>query len=84
MDMSREPKLWDVAVPIHKVGNPRTRAYMAEHKMPFAIRKPHKGAACPFLDANNLCMIYETRPQICRDYPQGAKCILEMQELCLR
>lgn len=24
---------------------------------------------CPFLDANNLCSVYEDRPQACRDYP---------------
>jgi Fe-S-cluster containining protein len=80
-DMNREPRLWQVAVPIHKVGNPRIRAYMAEKKMPFAIGKPYKGAACPFLDADNSCMIYETRPQICRDYPQSSKCIRQMQKL---
>lgn len=26
---------------------------------------------CKHLGANNLCMIYETRPQICRDYEPG-------------
>lgn len=76
-DMNREPRLWDVAVPIQKVGNPKTRAYMAEKKHPWAIGgKPHRGAPCPFLTAENLCGIHETRPQICRDYPQkGAKCL---------
>ena len=75
-DMNREPRLWQVAVPIQKVGNPKTRAYMAEKKMPFAIRKESHGGPCPFLVLNKDCMIYETRPQICRDYPQkGVKCL---------
>ena len=75
-DMNREPRLWDVAVPIQKVGNPKTRAFMAEKKHPWAIGKTHRGSPCPFLSPGNDCMIYETRPQICRDYPQkGFKCL---------
>lgn len=27
-------------------------------------------SACPFLSHSNRCKIYETRPRICRDYPQ--------------
>ena len=75
-DMNREPRLWEVAVPIHKVGNPKTRAFMAEKKHPWAIGgKSKRGAPCPFL-INNSCGIYSTRPQICRDYPQkGASCL---------
>jgi len=81
--MNREPRLWDVAVPIQRVGNLKTRMFMAEKKNPWVIGgKPHRGAACPFLTAENLCGIYETRPQICRDYPQEAKRIRQMQELC--
>ena len=75
-DMSREPRLWQVAVPIQRVGNPVTRAYMAEKQHPWAIGKARAGAPCPFLAATNDCFIYETRPQICRDYPQeGVKCL---------
>ena len=81
-DMNREPRLWDVAVPIQHVGNPKTRAFMAEKKHPWAINKAHRGAACPFYFEG--CTIYETRPQICRDYPEnGGTCIKEKQE-CLR
>ena len=82
-DMNREPRLWQVAVPIHRVGNPKTRTYMAEKKHPWVIGKPYRGAACPFLGCDNLCMIHSTRPQICRDYPQESKCIRELQE-CLQ
>jgi len=46
---------------------------------------PHKGTGgffflktiqapkqpCPFLDENNLCSIYETRPRVCADFPYG-------------
>jgi len=80
-DMSREPRLWDVAVPIQQVGNPKTRAFMAEKKHPWVIGgKKKRGDACVFLVGNN-CTIYETRPQICRDYPEnGGKCIKEKQD----
>ena len=76
-DMNREPRLWDVAVPIHKVGNPKTRAFMAEKKHPWVIGgKKKRGDACVFLHPDNYCTIYETRPQICRDYPQkGLPCL---------
>ncbi len=76
-DMNREPRLWQVVIPIQRVGNPKTRAYMAEKKHPWVIGgKPNRGDPCPFLTAENLCGIYETRPQICRDYPQkGTKCL---------
>lgn len=32
---------------------------------------------CPMLDENGKCKIYESRPQICRDYEAGS-------ELCLK
>ncbi len=28
-----------------------------------------KQAPCPFLDKNNYCSIYESRPRACREYP---------------
>jgi Fe-S-cluster containining protein len=28
-----------------------------------------KGAPCPFLDHENYCMVYESRPLACREYP---------------
>jgi Fe-S-cluster containining protein len=83
-DLNREPRLREVAVPIQKVGNVKLRAYMAEKGMPWAVNKPSKGAPCPFLGSDNLCNIHDTRPQICRDYPQESRCIKEMQELCLK
>ena len=77
-DMNREPRLWDVAVPIQNVGNPKTRAFMAEKKHPWVIGgKEKRGDPCVFL-AGTDCLIYETRPLICRDYPEnGGKCIGE-------
>lgn len=82
-DMNREPRLWDVAVPIQQVGNPRTRVFMAEYNHPWVIGKDHRNGPCPFLTARNECGIYETRPQICRDYPEnGGRCIRENQK-CL-
>lgn len=32
------------------------------------------GARCPHLTADNLCGIYERRPQICRDYAADWLC----------
>jgi Fe-S-cluster containining protein len=69
----------DVAVPIYKVGNPLTRKYMIEKKHLWAIKKTMRGGPCPFL-LNNKCIIHETRPQICRDYPQDSYCIREQME----
>lgn len=28
-----------------------------------------KSAPCPFLDADNYCMVYKSRPKACREYP---------------
>jgi Fe-S-cluster containining protein len=79
-DMNREPRLWSVAVPIQRVGNPKTRAFMAERKHPWIIGgKPHRGAPCIFLTPVNKCSIYKTRPQICRDYPMDGYCIKDMK-----
>ena len=83
-DMNREPRLWDVAVPIQNVRNPKTRRYMKEKRHPWAIDKEKRGAPCPFLVQPEgkpaECSIHETRPQICRDYPGKAKCIREERE----
>ena len=69
-DVNKEPRLQKVMIPIYKILG-KTRRYMAEKKLPFALPKP-----CPFLLSNNECSIYETRPQMCRDYPQGdSKCL---------
>jgi Fe-S-cluster containining protein len=44
----------------------RPDRYIADHG--------NNGGACAFLDRDtNLCRIYETRPQACRDYPFTAK-----------
>lgn len=37
------------------------RAYVAEHGI-----KPEAGDACPFLNAERMCNVYEVRPLICR------------------
>ena len=38
-----------------------------------ALDKP-LGVRCPHLTEGNLCGIYETRPQICRDYAADRLC----------
>lgn len=80
-DMNREPRLWEVAVPLERVGNQKMRLFMMQNNYRWVIGgKPYRGAPCVFLQ-NNECLIYRTRPQICRDYPQEAECIKEVQEV---
>lgn len=40
-----------------------------------ALDKP-LGLRCPHLSADNLCSIYEHRPQVCRDYAADEVCAL--------
>ncbi|WNG20512.1 YkgJ family cysteine cluster protein [Cystobacter fuscus] len=40
-----------------------------------ALDKP-LGLRCPHLGADNLCTVYERRPQVCRDYQPDAVCRL--------
>jgi len=78
-DVNREPRLLDVALPMNRVGNKRTFSYMKEKGHPWVINKNKRGDPCSFLDVNNLCLIHATRPQICRDYPHGHKCMRELE-----
>lgn len=39
-----------------------------------AIDKP-LGLVCPHLGPDALCTIYETRPQVCRDYSADEVCV---------
>ena len=81
--MNREPRLQGYAVPIFEVPPSKTRRYMAEKGHPWLIAKPYRGSPCPFWFESVGCSIYETRPQICRDYPQeGVVCLGEEQ--CLQ
>ena len=66
-DLNREPRLQDFLVGVQDVDNPKTWGYMIEMKLPFVIREL-KGRPCPFLVSGNECLIYETRPQMCRDF----------------
>jgi len=52
-DMNREPRLWDVAVPIKNVGNPKTRAFMEEKKYPWVIGKSYRGSPCYVFGTKN-------------------------------
>ncbi|OJH33614.1 YkgJ family cysteine cluster protein [Cystobacter ferrugineus] len=40
-----------------------------------ALDKP-LGLRCPHLGPDNLCTVYERRPQVCRDYQPDAVCRL--------
>jgi Fe-S-cluster containining protein len=66
-DLNREPRLWDYAVALARVGNIKMREYMIENNMPFALAQRRRGAPCVFLVGNN-CLIYERRPEMCRSY----------------
>lgn len=43
-----------------------TRRYVAETSTGTTYVK---GGPCPFLGDNNICSVYEDRPQACRDFP---------------
>jgi Fe-S-cluster containining protein len=66
-DLNREPRLWQFAAPLSRVDNLKMREYMIEKGIPFALGKRKHGDPCPFL-LKNKCMIYETRPDMCRNY----------------
>ncbi|MBD3868353.1 MAG: YkgJ family cysteine cluster protein [Acidobacteria bacterium] len=36
------------------------------HKVLLSVMTPHKEGACAFLDDENHCLIYESRPYVCR------------------
>ncbi|MHA2377345.1 MAG: YkgJ family cysteine cluster protein [Candidatus Thorarchaeota archaeon] len=83
-EISREPRLmrsdafmeW-MSVPSQ---NRHTYEFMRQRNHPFILRKPYRNAPCPFLFPNKECMIYETRPQVCRDFPGGSLCIREYED----
>lgn len=79
-DLNREPRLYQYIIPVSQVDNPKTRLFMEENDMPFVINKGGRGKPCPFL-MNNRCMIYETRPDICKKYPENGHCIKEKEEI---
>jgi uncharacterized protein len=41
-----------------------------------------KSSPCPFLDADNYCTVYESRPKACREYPHtNRKKVVQVMEL---
>jgi Fe-S-cluster containining protein len=44
-----------------------------------------KSSPCPFLDADNYCSVYESRPKACREYPHtNRKKMVQVMELTYR
>ena len=44
-----------------------------------------KSSPCPFLDADNYCMVYEDRPKACREYPHtDRKKMIQITELTFK
>lgn len=66
-DLNREPRLWNYVDSIHKTKSHKMARYMRIEGHPYAIRKAARFSLCVFLGATG-CLIYETRPQVCRDY----------------
>lgn len=44
-----------------------------------------KSSPCPFLDADNYCLVYEDRPKACREYPHtDRKKMVQITELTFK
>jgi uncharacterized protein len=44
-----------------------------------------KSAPCPFLDENNFCRVYDSRPKACREYPHtNRKKMVQVMELAYK
>ena len=44
-----------------------------------------KSSPCPFLDADNYCKVYESRPKACREYPHtDRKKMVQITELTFK
>ena len=44
-----------------------------------------KSSPCPFLDADNYCKVYESRPKACREYPHtDRKKMIQITELTFK
>lgn len=77
-DINREPRLLKIAMTEDQVRKDKTARVMKQLKHPYAMAKVYPGAPCVFLNKENKCVIYETRPQICRDYPGDDYCLREI------
>jgi Fe-S-cluster containining protein len=49
------------------------------YEVPFGLLMPSR---CQHLGEDNKCQIYETRPQICRDFEVGSYFCRMMRETC--
>ena len=68
-DINREPRLCDRLITYRQVDNPKTLGYMIKTRKFYAINMINR--VCPFLvraNGQTECLIYETRPQMCRDF----------------
>ena len=79
-DLEREPKLHGVKRHISTIRNKKMVAYMLQKSRVWVIDKVGRGCPCVFLDENNLCRIYETRPGDCRDYPKKGVVCLQLKK----
>ncbi len=44
-----------------------------------------KSSPCPFLDADNYCRVYDSRPKACREYPHtDRKKVVQIMDLTLK
>ncbi len=76
-DVMREPRLLEHAVTIERVPDRRVRRYMRQMGHVYALVKAERGIPCVFYNDTG-CSLYETRREICRQYPNGSKCAREL------
>jgi Fe-S-cluster containining protein len=65
-DAAREPRLAAESRPVRPPEAQAPAGAWAFQLYPLPFH-----SACCFLDAENRCGIYATRPQVCRDFPAG-------------
>ena len=64
-DAAREPAIQNEARKLEPHLATEDKAYQM-YPLPFSEQ-------CAFLEANQLCRIYETRPEVCRKFEAGSK-----------
>ncbi len=70
-DVNREPRLLDHVWAVAEVPPCKTKTYMVENGHPYVLKKSAPHSPCVFLSEGDpaTCLIYETRPDVCRKSP---------------
>lgn len=76
-DADREPKIKKEGVRVQNSLRTDRVAYQL-YPLPFLV-------ACAFLNEENLCRIYKSRPEVCRDFEPGSdQCIEARRRLGIK